>query len=569
MDGCLNSVSYPPYELLLRAASLIPISHYLFAFLFILIFFLYYFIEIHFFRDLLTGFRGQRVSLTFIPCSQLYQEVVSKCRILHGRYSSTPWLCSPHLQTTFLHFFGMPPVCNYRRKIFHTPDGGTIALDWLTIEDVRSSYKKNCGGVYSNDKSPILIVVPGLTSDSDSAYVKHLVFKMARHGWRVVVCNHRGLGGVSITSERFYNAGWTEDIRKIIDHLHTQYPEAPLFSVGTSIGANVLVKYLGEDGVNTPIAGAAAICSPWDLLICDRFINRRLIQRFYDKALTIGLKGYAQLHESIMSRLVNWEGITTSNSVRDFDNHATRVLGKYETVDTYYRRCSSTGYVGNVMIPLLCISALDDPVCTREAIPWDECRANKNIVLATTEHGGHLAYFEGLTAKSVWWVRAVDEFFRVLSSSPLIKERAMQDTAMTNPIESSSIDQAPYVSVMDDGMVSAVTNEPPPSDIGCCELSEHTVAEDTAGDGSSAAECNDVITPQEANATATAEVAEDTAALPPVRKCLNQLSRRSKASIWLLAYVAIVLTLPMLGSALPLLLKKRLRNIFSRLLQRK
>nr|GLL23907.1 embryogenesis-associated protein EMB8-like [Ipomoea trifida] len=114
---------------------------------------------------------------------------------------------------------------------------------------------------------------------------------MARHGWRVVVCNHRGLGGVSITSERFYNAGWTEDIRKIIDHLHTQYPEAPLFSVGTSIGANVLVKYLGEDGANTPIAGAAAICSPWDLLICDRFINRRLIQRFYDKALTIGLKG--------------------------------------------------------------------------------------------------------------------------------------------------------------------------------------------------------------------------------------------------------------------------------------
>lgn len=45
-----------------------------------------------------------------------------------------------------------------------------------------------------------------------------------------------------------------------------------------------------------------------------------------------------------------------------------------QTVDTYYRRCSSASYVGNVSIPLLCISALDDPVCTREAIPWDECR---------------------------------------------------------------------------------------------------------------------------------------------------------------------------------------------------
>lgn len=27
------------------------------------------------------------------------------------------------------------------------------------------------------------------------------------------------------------------------------------------------VKYLGEDGVSTPIVGAAAICSPWDLLV--------------------------------------------------------------------------------------------------------------------------------------------------------------------------------------------------------------------------------------------------------------------------------------------------------------
>ncbi|CAL5337399.1 unnamed protein product [Camellia sinensis] len=30
--------------------------------------------------------------------------------------------------------------------------------------------------------------------------------------------------------------------------------------------------------------------------ICDRFINRRMAQKFYDKALTIGLKGYAQLY---------------------------------------------------------------------------------------------------------------------------------------------------------------------------------------------------------------------------------------------------------------------------------
>lgn len=29
----------------------------------------------------------------------------------------------------------------------------------------------------------------------------------------------------------------------------------------------VKVKYLGEDGENTPVAGAASICSPWDLVV--------------------------------------------------------------------------------------------------------------------------------------------------------------------------------------------------------------------------------------------------------------------------------------------------------------
>jgi len=27
------------------------------------------------------------------------------------------------------------------------------------------------------------------------------------------------------------------------------------------------IKYLGEEGENTPVAGAVAVCSPWDLLV--------------------------------------------------------------------------------------------------------------------------------------------------------------------------------------------------------------------------------------------------------------------------------------------------------------
>ncbi|CAN4110713.1 unnamed protein product [Withania somnifera] len=556
---CFELSSKSPYERLLKAAFLIPFSHYLLAFLLLLSAFLYHFLEIHFFQDLFTAFRGQPVSLTFNSCCDLYQEVGSKCKTLNGRFSSTPWLCSPHLQTAFLQFFGRAPVCNYQRQIFHMSDGGTIALDWLRNVDVEKPSIGRFDGVQSDDKSPIMVVIPGLTSDSDSAYIKHLAFKMAKCGWNVVVSNHRGLGGVSVTSDCFYNAGWTEDARKVINHLHTQYPHAPLFAVGTSIGANVLVKYLGEEGVNTAIVGAAAICSPWDLLICDRYINRRLVQRFYDRALTIGLKDYAKLHQTVMSRLADWEGIVKSRSVRDFDNHSTRVLADLETVDTYYRKASCTSYIGNVMVPVLCISALDDPVCTREAIPWDECRANKNIVLATTHHGGHLGYFEGMTAKSLWWVRAVDEFLCALNSSSLIHSKKMQITTVRSPLE-SSIDQAPYVNIREDGLVTAFSNVP--SDEVGSQQNGQPVEDDKAGDiirGVSG-----TMQP-ETNATTQFPASEPhfDAMMVPVKSCLNQLSRHSKISMWILAYVAITTTWPILGSALPMLFKKKLRNVFS------
>ncbi|XP_012482347.1 embryogenesis-associated protein EMB8 isoform X1 [Gossypium raimondii] len=555
------------YKEVFRALCLIPILHYVIAFMVIWVVFLYNFLEFHFFQDFFSGFRGAPVALTFHPTSHIYHGVVSKCKILHGRYLATPWLSSPHFQTTFLNFFGNPPAFSYRRQLFHASDGGTIALDWLTSSDIsRGAFEVN-HTISKEDTTPLVVVIPGLTSDSTSSYIKHLAFGLAKHGWNVVVSNHRGLGGVSITSDCFYNAGWTEDARVVIDYLHHQYPKAPLFAIGTSIGANILVKYLGEDREKVPVAGAVAICSPWDLLIGDRFICRRLLQKLYDRALTIGLQGYAKLHEPRYSLLANWEGIRKSRSIRDFDNFATCLVGKFETVDTYYRRSTSTPYVLNVSVPLLCISALDDPVCTREAIPWDECRANKNIVLATIKHGGHLAFFEGITGSRLWWVRATDEFLGVLHSSSHMHKKKTEITEQKASIE-SSIDQGPYVNVGEDGMVAAVGsahagNKSVEHFTGLGSIQDKTVLgteqtqqqteakSDVAGSGGEVSgECSSLQRIKCFDVIAAS------------KRWLNHLLfRKNGKSVWLLVYIAIITSWPILGSALRIFSrKKKLRN---------
>ncbi|CAI9114698.1 OLC1v1015477C1 [Oldenlandia corymbosa var. corymbosa] len=560
---CLESIESPSqayrtlFKVIIRA---IPISHYVLAAAIALILLLYNFLEFHFFEDLFTGFRGSRVLLTFNPSSELYEKVASKCRTLHGRYMATPWLSSPHIQSVFINFFGRPPVFKYRREIFHASDGGTFALDWLTSYDVSQDSTTKSSSISKDDTTPIVVVIPGLTSDSGSPYLKHLAYDTAKRGWNVVISNHRGLGGMSVTSDCFYNAGWTEDIRSVVEYLHQAYPAAPLFLIGTSIGANVLVKYLGEDGENVYVAGAVAICSPWDLLIGSRFIGRRLIQKLYDRALTIGLQGYAQLHEPRYTRLANWEGITKSRSIRDFDAHATCLVGNYETVDTYYRHCSCSTFVGRVSVPLLCVGSLDDPLCTTEAVPWDEIRNNKNVVLAMTKHGGHLAFFEGITGSHLWWVRAANEFLGVLHSSPLMHTRKIQSTSHSALVD-SSIDQGPYLSAAD-GMVAAMGTEHSSNNATLfTSAEEHRVHENPE----STSEREQRQSTPEANSGDSSSRhanSEDVKSTSPegITKYLSQLSRHNKNSMWLLAYVAILSSWPLLGTALKFLFRKKFKR---------
>lgn len=47
----------------------------------------------------------------------------------------------------------------------------------------------------------------------------------------------------------------------------------------------------------------------------------------------------------------------------------------------------------------------------------------------------------------------------------------------------------------------------------------------------------------------------------PIRRCLKKLFRQNRTSMWLLGYIAIVSTWPLLGAALQLVFKKKLKSV--------
>lgn len=60
---------------------------------------------------------------------------------------------------------------------------------------------------------------------------------------------------------------------QVIAHVRESYPNSTLFAAGWSLGANILVNYLGEQGADTPLEAAVSMCNPFDLTISNRHIN--------------------------------------------------------------------------------------------------------------------------------------------------------------------------------------------------------------------------------------------------------------------------------------------------------
>ena len=65
--------------------------------------------------------------------------------------------------------------------------------------------------------------------------------------------------GVPLTSQLLYSAGHTDDTRQALMYITHRYPNAPLLGLGFSLGANVLTRYLGEEGAQSRISSACVI----------------------------------------------------------------------------------------------------------------------------------------------------------------------------------------------------------------------------------------------------------------------------------------------------------------------
>ena len=104
--------------------------------------------------------------------------------------------------------------------------------------------------------------------------------------WQCCVLHFRDCGDYRNRLPRRYHAGETNDLRFFFGTLARNVHTGPIFAAGYSLGGNVLLKYLGEAGNDTPLTAAAAVCVPLDLHQCANALNKgfsKVYQRYTSK----------------------------------------------------------------------------------------------------------------------------------------------------------------------------------------------------------------------------------------------------------------------------------------------
>jgi len=313
-------------------------------------------------------------------------------------FSPARWLPGPHLATVFASVARPWPRPRYHRVRWELPDGDFLDVDRIDGPEALA---------------PLLVVSHGLEGSSRAPYVRGLAAAASRRGLAVAAWNFRGCSGGPNRRLRQYHSGDTEDLGAVVERLVAEVPGRPLVLCGFSLGANQIVKWLGERGDRAPgeVRAAAAVSTPFDLAACARALDGPGFWPWlYRERFLLRLRRKALAKATEFPGGIDGNRVRAAATFAAYDGLVTAPLHGFASAEDYWTRSSSARFVGAVRRPLLLLSADDDPLVPAAALPVSAAEANPAVTLEVTSGGGHVAFVAGPPWAPRFWAerRALD-----------------------------------------------------------------------------------------------------------------------------------------------------------------
>jgi predicted alpha/beta-fold hydrolase len=276
------------------------------------------------------------------------------------------------------------PDAHERVERWATPDGDAVSVARI---DARSP------------DAPTLLVLHGLEGTVRSKYAQGLMGLARARGWGASMLIFRTCDGLIPSVPRLYHSGETTDLDLVVRRLVAERPGRPILMVGVSLGGNVLLKWLGEQGPAVPaeVRRAAAVSTPFDLGAGSRFLEQGF-SRIYVRHFLRGLKQKAFATLDRHPHLpIDRARVERAGTFWEFDDVFTGPLHGFAGADDYYSRSSSIHFVPNIRVPTLLHSAVDDPFLPPVVLERVRAsvRSNEALTIDFTPNGGHVGWVSG------------------------------------------------------------------------------------------------------------------------------------------------------------------------------
>jgi predicted alpha/beta-fold hydrolase len=290
------------------------------------------------------------------------------------------WCRNAHLQTIWASMLRPAPHVRLMRARWELPDG-----DFLDVDELAAV-----------EPAPRLIVLHGLESSSRAIAVLGLLREAHRRGWGGVAVNFRGCSGEPNRLRRSYHGGDTADLAWVIARMQERYPPSPLVCAGVSLGGNVLLKYLGEQGEALPkaIRAAAAISAPFDLAASVQALGQGF-SRVYQHRLVASLKRKTFNKLTRYPDLVDRAALQAVRTLAAFDDLVTAPVHGFADATAYWAASSAASFLPRIRRPTLLVNAEDDPFLPADALPRQAVAENPFLTATFTPSGGHIGFLEG------------------------------------------------------------------------------------------------------------------------------------------------------------------------------
>jgi uncharacterized protein len=259
----------------------------------------------------------------------------------------------------------------------------------------------------ASGRRPLVVLIHGLTGCSAGTYMLASALHLLKHGYPVLRLNLRGAGPARVLCRQQYHAGRSQDLCDALAALPARLTENGILAIGYSLGANMLLKYLAEQGARGPVRAAASVSAPIDLKATSLCVMRPRNWLYHDWLLR-RMQEEALAGDGLDAR--ERRTVAAVRTVYEFDDRFVAPRNGFAGAEDYYTRCSALRFLPAIRVPTLVIHALDDPWIPGGSYTGFSWQGSPTLLPLLPTQGGHVG-FHGISSRVPWHDLCLEIFF--------------------------------------------------------------------------------------------------------------------------------------------------------------